>query len=49
MDTLILLAATFVAFPVAYGLSWVASRGWHRGKREHVSRLIRECSQGKPH
>lgn len=37
-----LVAAGFIA----YGLGWAASKGWHKGKREFVDRMISDsCSK----
>lgn len=29
----------------AFAVGWVLSRGWHRGKRQFVDGLIRDCQQ----
>jgi hypothetical protein len=31
-----------VAYPAVYGLGWAWSRGFHRGKREFVERLVKD-------
>ena len=42
MKTAVLLAACVLAFPAAYGIALAWSRGFHRGKREFVSQLIKD-------
>jgi hypothetical protein len=37
--------ALVVVYPAAYGLGWAWSRGFHRGKREFVDRLVKDSCE----